>query len=161
SAIKRGIEIFQYIVEHGKTINEIRQIKQFAKYSDTECARLLSTAFLSQSLQLVGVERDTNLEERLQTEFSLRPRRTIISGADLPSGPVIDEVIRAETIAFLAANEDDFLSSIAHVGEVGMTGGIPLSRFVDLVEPNSEQFAGNTWYSLLCNLQRQNICNGI
>lgn len=101
--------------------------------------------FLSGLVQLHDVQRHAALEQELVAKYPLAD--CIVADVDLPSDHVTDTVIRAEAVAFLSAR--DAIYSALRAQHVGITGGTPIYRFIDLLLPATDRLKGIHWWSLL------------
>jgi DNA-binding transcriptional regulator LsrR (DeoR family)/predicted XRE-type DNA-binding protein len=105
----------------------------------------IKQCFLSGIVQIQDVARNEELEQALKDQYALAD--CIVADVSLPSDPVADTVVRAEAVAFLAAR--DAIYSALHSQHVGITGGSPIYRFVDLLLAATDRLRGIHWWSLL------------
>lgn len=153
--INDAIEVFRLIAQDGKGFREIQKTKNFAGYSDIRLRHLVKVALFSTAIQLTNVERDKEKEEELIKQFYPQLHQCIIAKTTLKADQLIDSTIRTETIAFLAAR--DALSSLPNIGDVGLTGGNTIARFVDLLPPASPDLRGITWVPILVTREQERM----
>lgn len=142
-----GISLFNLIVGDGQDLSEIQKHDDLFGYIDqTMISYRINAALLSGSISLLDVKRDEDRESYLKTKYDLL--QCIVSRLDdLPTGGNVDEPIRAEAVAFLAAKY--CLPFFGGVRSAGFTGGAPIARFFDLIPPFSPEVTGIKWSPLL------------
>lgn len=150
--IEQAIELFSLIAENNFGFDEVQATRTFAGYSEVRLRQLLRIAFLSGVVRLLAVERDYVKEEKLRQKFSPYLRRCIVGVTKLKTDSLITSTIRKEAVAFLAARHT--VSFLPHSGEVALSGGTTISRFVDLLPPASPELSGITWFPLLVSKEQ-------
>ncbi|MBN1315202.1 MAG: helix-turn-helix domain-containing protein [Anaerolineales bacterium] len=147
SNILDGINLFRSIVGEGQNLSQIQKNDELYGYIDqTIISYRINAALLSGSICLIDVKRDEKRENYLKNKYQLL--QCIVSKLDdLPAGGNVDEPIRAEAVAFLAAKY--CLPFLGGVRSVGFSGGAPIARFFDLIPPFSPEVTGIKWSPLL------------
>lgn len=164
SNILDGIKLFRLIVGKGMNLTEIQNQGGIQGLLDLDLlVYRVNAALLSGSVKIVDVERDHDRERRLINRYGLL-QCFVARMDDLPNEGV-DEPIRSEAVAFLAAKY--CLPFMGGVNSVGFSGGAPVSRFFDLIPPYSPEVTGITWSALLSTerypsmIPMANTANGI
>jgi DNA-binding transcriptional regulator LsrR (DeoR family)/DNA-binding XRE family transcriptional regulator len=160
-----GIDLFALIVCDGLNLSRIHELEDRFRYMDhASISSRINAALLSGSISFVDVERDQNREHHLAREYNLE--QCVVAKLDkLPKDGDIDEPIRAEAAAFLAAKH--CLPFMREAGSIGFSGGSPNARFFDLLPPFSPDLAGIEWSPLLTSIRfprmapLSNTANGI
>jgi DNA-binding transcriptional regulator LsrR (DeoR family) len=145
--IERGVNLFRRIVKDNAGIDDLLAT-DFAKYTPQKLRHLLKMALFSRTIQLCDVERDELLEKQIHQSWKVS---ALVANTSFPTGAVIDETIRTEVVAFLAAQN---ISSLPYQCSLGLTGGSTIGRFVDLLPPASPNLSGIKWVSLLTTPQK-------
>jgi transcriptional regulator with XRE-family HTH domain len=166
--IATGVEIFEQIMR-GMNTHDLRRLtsdpekrRVYSQAQDGEFIRLLRSIFLTHSVRISNAKRDERLERQLYDKYSQSEfRQFVVANTSFPSDDVIDSVVRAEVIGFLAANSSEVRNSLRSVTSVGLTGGTPLSRYVDLLQPDLRELDNIEWLSLLSTDSDTYIPKGI
>lgn len=140
--INESLRAFHTIMEADHS-NELIVPHEFT--NERKLLHRVMQCFLSGAVRIQHVERSTHLEQDLKSKYNLRD--CIISNINLAEHPVIDTVIRAEAVAFLAAKHT--LYSVIDAIDIGITGGSPIYRFIDLLLSADTRLRGKTWWALL------------
>jgi DNA-binding transcriptional regulator LsrR (DeoR family)/transcriptional regulator with XRE-family HTH domain len=142
-----GIRLFEMIAANGMSPEQIRhENRQYAGFNDSRMEAALKTALLTGCVELVSVVRDKELEAQLSARYGLL-HCLVAKLEHIPDSTVIESTIHIEAVAHLAATHCPQL--IAGLENIGVGGGIPVARFLDLVPPGAESLLGITWWSLL------------
>ncbi|MCA0457111.1 MAG: helix-turn-helix domain-containing protein [Chloroflexi bacterium] len=153
--IDDAIEVFRLIAKEKKGFLEIQEEPKFAGYGETKLRHLVKVALFSTAIQLSDVERNGDKEKKLLNLFRPNLRKCIVAKTTLVADQLIDSTIRTEAVAFLAAR--DALSSLPNIGDVGLTGGNTIARFVDLLPPASPDLRGITWVPILVTREQERM----
>lgn len=145
--LRTGIELFKLIVEQQCDWQVINQMPEYLSVTVTKLRRLLKKALVSKTVELLGVERDVELEGALQKKYGSQLRQCIVAKLSLPSDLLVDPTLRTEAVAFLGAKEA--YSALPNNGKVGLTGGTTIARLVDLIPYASSPLSGLEWVPLV------------
>ncbi|MEO8609645.1 MAG: helix-turn-helix domain-containing protein [Chloroflexota bacterium] len=137
-ALATGIDIFRRFVVENQSAFEVRD-----EHHSQVIRAALQSVFRSGAIQIIQVSRNETLEKSLKTRYPFLKQCVV---ADVPE-QYDDTLIRAELVAFLAANE--ILSQTIHQGAIGLGSGYTLARTCELSIPSGAQFVGTYWVPLL------------
>ncbi len=146
--IENGIRLFELIVKEKWDYPKIRATKEFAGSQEVELKRLLTALLSSRIIEIFHVDRNKELEDDLQNILGIETlQHCIVAKTNgLPFGSLINDTVRLEAVAFLAADEP--IEKLRPGNKIGLGGGTTMSRFVDLVPP-WPTLSGITWVPLL------------
>ena len=133
-----GIDIFRRFVIENQSAFAVRN-----DYHSQLIRAALQSAFRSDAIQIIQVGRNDALETSLKARYPFLKQCFV---ADVPE-QYDDTLIRAELVAFLAANE--VLSQAVHQGAIGLGSGYTLARMCEHSIPSGTQFVGTYWVPLL------------
>jgi transcriptional regulator with XRE-family HTH domain len=151
--IQASIELFTLIAKKNYDFLDIQNnTRRFAGYTETGLRQLLKVGFLSGAVQIIAVERDHDKEEKLRKNFAPYLRQCIVAATNFKSDSLITSTIHKETVAFLAARHS--IDMLPYNGEVALSGGTTISRFVDLLPPASPILTSITWLPLLVSKEQ-------
>jgi transcriptional regulator with XRE-family HTH domain len=141
-----GIQLFQWVVSEGFDYSRIRQMEAFSNLSPEQLRNKINAALLAKGIEIINVDRDRHRENLLKEKYHLM--HCYVAKLDgLVKDGLADIAIRSEAVAFLAARFCiPLLRGFEHVG---LTGGIPIARFFDLIPPLNNDIAGITWHAIL------------
>jgi DNA-binding transcriptional regulator LsrR (DeoR family) len=137
-SLKTGIEIFRRFIIDNASAFAVRN-----EHHSQFIRAALQSAFRSGAIRLIQVARNGILEGHLKAQYPTLKQCIV---ADVPEN-YDDTLIRAELVAFLAANE--VLSQTIHQGSIGLGSGYTLARLCELSIPSGTQFVGTSWVPLL------------
>ncbi|MEJ5312211.1 MAG: sugar-binding domain-containing protein [Anaerolineae bacterium] len=140
--IQKGIDLFHQIVSGGEPSDVDGNGNEL----------LLKQALYTAHIQLLGVRRDEERENRLRQKYGSL-KYCFVAGLDgLPSSRVVDSTIRAEAVARLAVDEWLKILNEARPAlprSIGITGGTVMARFVELLPFAHPLLSKMEWLSLL------------
>jgi DNA-binding transcriptional regulator LsrR (DeoR family)/DNA-binding XRE family transcriptional regulator len=142
-----GLKAFHMLVADGLPCDAVLEFDPFRRMGLSRLARLLQMAFLTGAIQLTKIPHQKSLEAELHNRFPILTACHVAHLPSLHSDVLIDSVVRREIVAAFAAQE--CIKAIEHVSSVGITGGSPISRFVDLIPPDTPELRGKKWWALL------------
>lgn len=149
-----GMNLFQRIVAEGLDYSRITQIENYSGLSPLLIRNKINAALLTRAIELTNIERDLEREDHLKRKYHLL--HCFVAKLDgLVDDGIVDDAIRSEAVAFLAIR--CCLPLIRGFEQIGMTGGIPIARFFDLIPPYSNDVAGVTWRAMLATERHLSI----
>lgn len=142
-----GIDLFRQLIQNNISAKELLRQHPFSSFHILELQRTLRAVFTNGAVKLLNVPRDCEREQKLSAAYKNRLRSVLVADLRHEHDLALDSAFRTESVAWLASKH--ITNTLPPAGNVGLTGGHLMSRFVDLVPPFHQQVAGMTWVPLI------------